>query len=122
LGQFSGNLKNQGENFNLKNPCGSVVAKVSFNTSEIWYNATDGAGFTLVASTYFINQLYDLKPSWRVSTNWLGSPGADDPAGTDATTSISEVLANSKNPLVDVIEFYNPNNFQVNIGKLVCFR
>jgi hypothetical protein len=117
FGQFSGNLKNQDESFNLINACGSVIAKVSYNSSEIWYNATDGAGYTLVASSYFINQIYDIKPSWRISTNWLGSPGADDPAGTDAIITISEVLANSKKPLVDAIEFYNPNNFQVNIGN-----
>jgi hypothetical protein len=117
LGQFSGNLSNGEENITLNNPFGSTIAKIKYNKGGVWYNAADGSGYTLVTSNYLVNQLDDTKSNWRVSTNWLGSPGADDPNATDTTIVISEVLANSKKPFVDAIEFYNPNSFQVNIGN-----
>lgn len=117
FGQFSGNLKSEGESFSMENPFGSIIAKVIFNTDGIWYNPTDGSGYTMVASSYSISKVYDLKASWRVSTNWMGSPGSDDPLGSDTIITINEILANTQKPLADAIELYNPNKFQVNIGN-----
>lgn len=116
-GQFAGNLSNDDEEVILNNPVGRTLSKIRYNDNGIWFNAADGSGYTLVSSSYFINQSIDSQSNWRVSTNWLGSPGADDPAACDTLITISEVLANSSKPFTDVIEFYNPNNFPIDIGN-----
>ena len=116
FGQFSGNLNNAGEELILLNPCRVKRAEVEYNTDGVWYKATDGAGFTLVYADYEINQYGGTKEHWRVSTNWLGSPGKDDPAPDSIKLEISEVLANSDYPNTDAVEFYNPSTIGINIG------
>jgi hypothetical protein len=115
-GQYSGNLKSEGETFNFINPCGSILFNVSYNSNDIWFSSTDGSGYTLVTSSYSIEKPNNGKSDWRISTNCLGSPGADDPLATDTLIVFSEVLANSEKPFIDFFELYNPNNYSVNIG------
>jgi len=117
LGQFSGNLNNGKEKIILKNPCGATISSIEYNSDGTWFNAADGAGYTLVSSSYFVNQLSDMQSNWRISTNWLGSPGKDDPEYTIQPVLFNEVLANSKKPSVDFIELTNTGNTQINIGN-----
>jgi hypothetical protein len=116
LGQFEGSLNNSGDNLVLSNPCGGKCAEVEFNKGGTWYKAADGVGFTLVYETYDVNQYDGIKENWRPSTNWLGSPGEDDPEPENSTVSMNEILANSGHPLVDAIELFNSSATDVNIG------
>jgi len=116
-GQFSGSLSNSGEKITLLNASGSKIAVGDYNTDGVWYDAADGSGFTLVYKDYSITQNNGIKENWRVSTNWLGSPGKDDPAFEISTLRFTEVLANTKAPFTDAIEIYNSSVSELNISK-----
>ncbi|MBN1415863.1 MAG: lamin tail domain-containing protein [Bacteroidales bacterium] len=116
-GQYEGNLKNDAEEIYLESASGTQLIHFTYNFDKVWYDATDGSGFTLALSGYRNPQSYALKSDWRISTNWLGSPGGDDPPPSADTLVITEVLANSEAPLTDAIELYNPTYSDVNIGN-----
>jgi hypothetical protein len=116
-GQFDGNLNNKGEDIILAWPSGNEILHVAYNADGIWYDATDGSGFTLVFSNNSNSQLISRKDDWRVSANRLGSPGKEDPSPTGEKVIINEVLANSDAPLTDAIEIFNPADSAVNIGN-----
>jgi hypothetical protein len=78
-GQYSGRLDNAGERITMENAFGQTV--LDFRYEDHWYDATDGQGFslTIVDPTNPDPNSWDLKGSWRVSTNIGGTPGRDDP-------------------------------------------
>jgi hypothetical protein len=117
LGQFDGNLNNKSEKIILKNPCGAKISEINYNNDGVWLKATDGAGYTLVPINLTVDQLADDKSNWRTSTNWLGSPGKDDPNYTPPSVVIYEVLANSKKPQVDFIELKNNGNSVIDVSN-----
>jgi hypothetical protein len=116
-GQFEGNLNNKGEKISVQLPSGKEIIDFEYNEDAIWYPAADGSGFTLVFSNSSNSQLASRKEDWRVSANWLGSPGKEDPAAAGEAVVITEVLANSDAPLTDAIEILNPADSAVNIGN-----
>jgi hypothetical protein len=116
-GQFDGNLNNNGEDIILELQSGKEILHFAYNDEGVWYDATDGSGFTLVFSHDSISQLISRKEDWRVSANRLGSPGRDDPSVAGETVVITEVLANSDAPQIDAIEIFNPSDSAVNIGN-----
>jgi len=78
-GQCSGRLDNAGERITLENAFGQTI--LDFRYEDQWYGATDGQGFslTIVDPTNPDPNSWNLKYSWRASTNTGGSPGRDDP-------------------------------------------
>jgi hypothetical protein len=117
FGQFEGNLNNNGEEICLAMASGIELIRFIYNDNQVWYDATDGSGFSLVFSDYSNNQFEGIKEDWRVSTNRLGSPGKDDPEPGIDTLKITEVLANSEAPFTDAIELYNATVTDINIGN-----
>jgi hypothetical protein len=117
FGQYEGQLSNEGEEISLALPSGKDLIRLVYNEDQVWYDATDGSGFSLVFSDYSRNQLSGIREDWRVSTNRMGSPGKDDPVADADTIVITEVLANTAAPLVDAIELYNPSASDKNIGN-----
>ena len=101
----------------------AVVAR--YGSSAPWpvvpdnhnYHPNDGVGFSLVR----VNDDPGADPysyrSWRASAKMKGSPGADDPTPTIAPIHINELLTRSAMGTPDTIEFFNPNPFEVDIGK-----
>jgi hypothetical protein len=116
-GEFDGNLNNKGEDIILAWPSGNEILHFAYNNDGIWYDVTDGSGFTLVFSNNSIGQLISRKDDWRVSANRLGSPGKEDPSPAGEKVVITEVLANSDAPLADAIEIFNPADTAINIGN-----
>ncbi len=113
-----GRLSNDGEQLTLADGGGNVVLEVDYDDADLWTEAADGAGATLVmidpAGTPGdqSNKYYH----WRGSTEFGGSPGAAsaDPIGV----VINEVLAHTDPPVVqsDSIELYNTTGASVDIG------
>lgn len=116
FGQYKGNLNSTGEEITLINPCGAIRAFAEYNDDGVWYNVADGAGFTLVYKDYSIAQNSGIKENWRVSTNWLGSPGKDDPTAEICNLRITEVMANTSSPYTDAVEIYNSSTSDINVG------
>lgn len=116
-GQFNGYLNNSGETILLNNPFGQTIDRVDYNKDGVWYSAADGAGYTLVPALSSNTQNQSLKTQWRVSTEWFGSPGKDDPEVSTNPPRFTEVLANTQYPNTDAIELYNPNNSEIDLGN-----
>ena len=78
-GQYTGRLDNGGERITMENAFGQTV--LDFRYEDQWYDATDGRGFslTIVDPTNPDPNSWNMKNSWRASTNTGGSPGRDDP-------------------------------------------
>ena len=113
-GQYSGNLNNSGEKLVLKNPLGDTICYVNYNKGGVWFEETNGMGFTMV---YNGGDTINSINSWQSSYTLNGTPGKNDiiKPYTDSLL-ITEVLANSEYPFTDALEIYNPLNVEVNIG------
>ncbi|MFO1513227.1 MAG: lamin tail domain-containing protein [Verrucomicrobiota bacterium] len=115
-GVYTNNLGNGGDHVTVKGPVLEPI--LDFTFQDNWYPATDGEGFSLViinpnAST----DTWGLKPSWRPSTAFNGSPGAVDPAPPYLPgILITEALTHTDPPLLDTVELFNPTLNLVNLG------
>ncbi|MBN1925139.1 MAG: lamin tail domain-containing protein [Prolixibacteraceae bacterium] len=115
-GEYEGQLNNGGERITLVLPTGDTIVTVSYNDKGEWPSSPDGLGFSLVPASNDPDTDWDDGSNWRASATIHGSPGADDASSSILEIIINEILSNSTQPDVDVIELFNPNNTQVNIG------
>ena len=103
-GEYERRLDNAGESISLEGPLGEAL--LSFDYSDDWYPATDGFGYSLVATdARAAPELWSQKSGWRPSRFIGGSPGgpdgAADPGGRqlpgdanqDARLDLGDVLA-----------------------------
>ncbi len=104
----SGSLSNGGETITLVDAATHTVITMTYDDASPWAVAADGTGPSLVPNLPNVNPAPSDPVNWRTSGNSNGSPGADDPAPGIPQVQITEVLANSTLPSVDVIELYNP--------------
>ncbi|MFC2138953.1 lamin tail domain-containing protein, partial [Bacteroidota bacterium] len=112
--QYNGNLNNAGEKLVLSNPLGDTICYVNYNKGGVWYEETDGMGFTMV---YNGGDTVNSKSSWQSSSTLYGTPGKDEAVNTYRDSlQITEVLANSEDPYVDAIEIYNPTKGDIDIS------
>ncbi|HXJ55028.1 MAG TPA: lamin tail domain-containing protein [Verrucomicrobiae bacterium] len=118
-GIYSGKLDNAGEKITLSYPAGGEVLSVSYGDvgsgssfGQAWPVLADGGGFSLVPVAP--DSAFDRPSSWRASTDWGGSPGADDPPRFIPEILINEVLTRSE--FRDFIELFNPTGDLVDIG------
>ncbi len=118
LGQYSGNLRNSGEQIELRDPLGATLLEFEYGDAEPWPARADGAGGTLMlidpASTP--QDQFGKYYRWRGSSEFGGSPGT---AGMTApAVVINEVLTNTdESPnQSDAIELHNTAATPVDIG------
>ena len=116
-GVYTGSLENNGEKLTLVDPKGQTIQSFTFNN---WYGNTDGGGFSLNLVDPANSNLasWSIKESWRPSSVYGGTPGAND-AGTlpaPGAVVINEVLAHAHAGQPDWIELYNTTSQPVNIG------
>lgn len=115
IGQYSGNLDNNGERIELQDAIGQVIQ--SFSYGDGWIEITDGMGFSLTAlasGLLDVNGL-DRKAGWRASTVIGGTPGTDDSAQAiePGSVTINEILANGQ---TDWIELKNNTNTPMDVS------
>ena len=78
-GEFSGSLKNEGEQVVLHDAGGGVIKDFTYMSEFPWpVSAGDGQGYALVLIDPLTNPNHDDPLSWRPSVGVGGSPGGDD--------------------------------------------
>ena len=94
LGDYTGNLSNQGERIKLDDAQGNTIVEFSFSTNDPWPESADGAGASLVlidpvgTPPEQMGKYYH----WRGSTEAGGSPAA--PSAPAIGVVVNEVLSN----------------------------
>ncbi len=117
LGQFDGNLNNNGEDIDLISGTGEILSSVRYGDNDPWPVRADGVGATL--------ELIDPKTSlasqskyysWRASSSMHGTPGM--PGEAPIGVVINEVIAHTEAPvrLADSIELFNGTGAAIDIG------
>lgn len=115
-GKYTGQLNNGGENITLSSATGQTLASVKYGDNTPWPTSADGLGFSIVPVNSDLTNNWDDATNWRASSVLHGTPGADDQGSDILPLIISEVLASTDNPEVDVVELYNPNNSDVDVS------
>ena len=78
-GEFSGSLKNEGEQVTLHDALGAVIKDFTYSSQFPWPESTgDGRGYALVLIDPLSNPNHDDPLSWRSSVEIGGSPGGSD--------------------------------------------
>ncbi len=79
-GTYRRNLSNSGDTIELRDPLGNLILSIFYHdgNSASWLEKADGQGHSLVPVD--VNGAGDLNDpaNWRVSSEFRGSPGADD--------------------------------------------
>jgi hypothetical protein len=101
---YGGRLSNQGETIRLLDAQGATIQQFTFDDSGAWPGRADGNGSSLEV----IDVMADANDpaNWRASSEFGGSPGTEG-RGPHERVVINEVLANSDDPQLDLIELYN---------------
>jgi hypothetical protein len=115
-GEYGGNLDNGGEQLTLLSAAGDVV--IDTNYRDDWQPITDGSGFSLVlANENIITQLSSSPSDWRASSEFNGSPGAEDGlAPVFPHVVVSELLNHAPAGSPDKVELQNLSTTFAAIG------
>lgn len=115
-GTYTGSLSNSGETIRVDDAGGERILEFTYNDSDPWSPAADGAGgaLQLVDEANTPVDLLDKYYSWR-STYREGTP-AEAPDSANANIVISEVLAHTDLPQTDFIELHNPGSSAIDVG------
>jgi len=117
VGEFTGNLANQGNRLVLKGRLREPI--LDFSYDDEWHPITDGFGFSLVIidDTAAVGT-WGLGTSWRPSGSLNGSPGAGDGTTSIPQVVINEALTHSDPPPpTDTIELRNLSAAAADIGN-----
>jgi len=119
-GVYQGQLDDEGEKINLKNPQGYFIDTVRYSHLNPWDEATSQSGYSLE----LLNASFDNNDplNWFRSDNKNGTPKAENSRVCDNSTFsivINEINYNSDNDNFDSgdwIELYNQDNNVVNLS------
>jgi hypothetical protein len=74
---YSGNLDNAGETITLFDAGGGVLQRFTYD--DVWYDATDGDGYSLVVPNVTVGKTaWSVPQGWQPSRELGGSPGETD--------------------------------------------
>ena len=117
-GEYTGALRNSGEQITLRDTTGAVIQ--SFDFRDGWYDQTDGDGYSLALQSPMPTDAtaWSNEDAWKPSARWGGSPGAQEETDVPMPNSIviSEVLAHSDQAPNDWIELYNTGGSPVDLS------
>ena len=82
IGEFKGNLNNDGELIELRDSTDSLVRSFTYNDKLPWPEGADGTGYSLVLSDPKKNPDHALAENWTISRSLNGSPIGNDTAYT----------------------------------------
>lgn len=121
LGPFEGGagLPNDRGRVELRHRTGALFLEVNYESEEPWPASADVAGHSLVLARPSYGEGNML--AWEASRLTGGSPGALEPAMSDAADAvkINEFLAHTDAPELDFVELYNHGNSAVDLGGYV---
>ena len=115
LGQFIGNLSNDGERIALQNGLGDTIISVDYSDTDPWPSMPDGVGATLELKSPDVPRMDKHKwYSWQSSRAPMGTPGTanSQPKGV----VINEVLASPESHQTDAIELHNTTGEAVDVS------
>lgn len=121
LGPFANtnSLPNDTGLLRLRNPEGTVLLEVDYDTRPPWPAAADGAGHSLV----LVRPSYgEADPrAWAASARVGGSPGQMEAVLPHPRSAvlINEFLAHTDDPVPDFIELYNHSNQAVDVSGCI---
>jgi Lamin Tail Domain/Bacterial Ig domain/CotH kinase protein len=100
----------------LRGRASEVLQEVAYEDQPPWPLAADGTGHSIVLARPSLGE--GNPAAWKASDAIDGSPGRDDPFGSDPIRNvmINEFLAHTDDPLQDFIELYNHGNQAVDIS------
>jgi hypothetical protein len=113
VGEFIGNLKNDGEQILLVDMDGNTIARIDYNDGGSWPGRADGKGSSLEAIDPAASP--EDPANWRNSSEFGGTPGTNG-AGPDNRIVINEVLTHTDPPLQDTIELLNTTSQTLDIS------
>ncbi len=117
LGQYGGNLANNGETISLSDAFGENLVSFTYGDNTPWPQAADGNGgsLALVDHERTPQSLYSKPDSWNRVSRYGGSPG--DIADETFSVVINEVLSRTDPAVeVDAIELLNTGSSPVDVG------
>ncbi len=116
MGDFEGNLANDGDRIILADENGGTVFDVRYR--DEWFPLTDGIGHSLVAANpHALERISRSSNDWTASAFSGGSPGLPNPQPEpSAPIFINEIQAAPPEGEPDVVEFYNPGAEPQDIG------
>lgn len=82
IGEFKGNLNNDGELIELRDSTSSLVRSFTYNDKLPWPEGADGTGYSLVLIAPETNPDHALAESWTASRSLHGAPVGNDKAYT----------------------------------------
>ena len=74
IGEFTGNLSNDGELIELQLIDGSIVRSFEYNDKSPWPESADGEGYSLVLNQPFKNPDHSNAENWIASSSLNGTP------------------------------------------------
>ena len=82
IGEFEGNLNNDGELIELRDSTNSLVRSFTYNDKLPWPEGADGTGYSLVLMAPETNPDHALAENWTASRSLHGAPVGNDKAYT----------------------------------------
>lgn len=109
LGEFKGNLNNDGEQLIVSDKDGNVILDVTYNDGEEWPQSSDGEGYSLIKMNPEKNANDYNSNTWRSSSLIGGNPGKSDSLNfSDWLTEnkIPDALIDSDNDGINALTEY----------------
>ena len=78
LGEFLGNLNNDGEQLVVSDQEGNSIIDITFNDGKEWPEGADGLGYSLIKINPVQNVSDNTPATWRSSSDIGGNPGSTD--------------------------------------------
>ncbi|NQT89041.1 lamin tail domain-containing protein, partial [bacterium] len=117
-GAFTGNLSDAGELLSLLAPSPDDVPILAFVYDGAWYPEAGNGASLVVVDAATDPALWGFASAWRPSTEYGGSPGADDGAFAPGPIVINELHTNPdvKTEQVEFVELHNPTGEDVDVS------
>ena len=123
LGEFEGNLNNDGEQLIVSDKEGNSIIDVTFNDAKEWPKGADGLGYSLIKINPVQNVSDNTPATWRSSSNIGGNPGSTDETNFQRWSIenvVSDPFSDSDNDGMSTLTEYaiggDPNKVSSNAG------
>jgi hypothetical protein len=102
-GDYSGQLKNEGENIRLVGAGDSVIQEFEYNDAGAWPNPAGGLGRSLVLANPSASPDHSLSQNWLPSISDGGTPGTTDTIAPLPTTNLATFIFGDQIPFINTV-------------------